>query len=321
MFTRRLVAFALVVLALSAGSTALAGPYSMYSDDPGNAYDPPVSEADPRIAEWADHIADYSPAPGVGADFQDPVNYYGSLGDLYDPDNPPETGTRPEFHGTDELFNGDIYDTTDSYGFCGIDEVGSITVGFPRGIRNDPAGHDFAVFENGSLWSGSLGAELAYVEVSSDGEHFARFDGISQNTEYVFDDYGSSWATIDETNVYNLAGKHLSGWGTPFDLAELADHDLVNGGLLDLSEVHYVRLVDVPGSMTYLDSQDHGILDGWVTYGSSGFDFGLTETGVGVLHAVPEPSTMALLAAAGAGFALFSFRRRRRRRSLRTTWK
>jgi hypothetical protein len=44
-------------------------------------------------------------------------------------------------------------------------------------------GYDFAIFENGfPFGSGSFYLELAFVEVSSDGKHFVRFNAIS-NTD------------------------------------------------------------------------------------------------------------------------------------------
>lgn len=316
------------VLVLAAVSQAGGGDYSAGSNDPANQYDPPVEKTDPRIVEWADTVVEYGyrPAPGVGVyvdwetgepmpevGFANPTTGIGSLGDLYDPDDAPPAEQIPPSSGATEPFSGDVTDTDDEYGFIGYDDPGSITVGFPHGIRNGP-GPDFAVFENAFYYNGVV-ADLAYVEVSTDEENFARFDAISLNTQYLYldDTWGSGYASIDETNVYNLAGKHLDGWGTPFDLAELAGHSLVAGGQLDLDNIQYVRLVDIPGigDGTYVDSLGNGIRDAWVTVGSGGYDFRLSE-GVGVLHAVPEPGAVVLLVTAGLGFAVFAVRRRRR---------
>lgn len=57
-------------------------------------------------------------------------------------------------------------------------QPGEITLSFESGI-SDGSGADFAVFENGFDNRGSIFGELAYVEVSSDGKHFARFESDS----------------------------------------------------------------------------------------------------------------------------------------------
>lgn len=111
---------------------------------------------------------------------------------------------------------------------------GYLTVTFPRGVRNG-VGPDFAVFENGFAFGtpNGLFAEFAYVEVSSDGTNFARFPSISTNTAPV--QGGGAFSGFDVSNVFNLAGKHASGFGTPFDLAQLLSDALVLGGQVDRS--------------------------------------------------------------------------------------
>jgi hypothetical protein len=186
-------------------------------------------------------------------------------------------------------------------------QVGYLTVTFPQGVRNG-AGADFAVFENGFTYGSPNGlfAELAYVEVSSNGVDFARFPSISTNVAPVTG--SGAFAGFDMSNVYNLAGKHAGGFGTPFNLDDLLTHPLVIGGNVDLSSVQYVKLVDIPGNGSYFDSLGNPILDNWMTTGSGGFDFRLpVGQGVGVIHAVPEASTLTL---AGVT-ALLAWRRRR----------
>ena len=261
----RHILVALISCLLIAGP-AMAGIYSAPSNDPANPYDAPISKTDAAIIEWANTVIDYSPAPGVGTAYQNPETGYGCLGDLT----------------ADQIAEGIL--------------PGSITVGFETGIGNGD-GKDFAVFENGFTYGSPNGlfAELAYVEVSTNGFDFARFDSISTNTAPVAGSGGfSGW---DTSNIYNLAGKNQSGWGTVFDLEELASDALVLSGLLDLDNIHYVRLVDIPGTGDYLDSLGNSILDAHPTTGSGGYDFRLSE-GVAVLNAaspVPVPAAVWLL--------------------------
>lgn len=309
----------LILLSLVFVSPAWGGPYSSISGETAGAPDNPISRSD--LSRFESSVVDYSPAPGVGANFQSYSTGFASLGDLYSPvpsptgtNTPfdklyqPEVGTEPiAFHdGTaNSPFGGDVNDPADTYGFIGIDAAGSITLGFDLAITDGP-GADFAVFENGFSFGGptSLFAELAYVEVSSNGSDFARFPSISLNTSAT--STAGTFQGYDMTNVYNLAGKHARNSGTPFDLSELATDSLVTGGLLDLSAIEYVRLVDVVGSGELLDnggvaiagaaldSLGNPILDNWVTFDSGGFDYlGLPTGCVGVIHSVPEPSTLA----------------------------
>lgn len=172
------------------------------------------------------------------------------------------------------------------------DSPGYLTVTFPHGIRNG-AGADFAVFENGFAFGSPNGlfAELAYVEVSTNGTDFARFPSISTNIAPVTG--AGAFAGFDMSNVYNLAGKHADGFGTPFNLDDLNSNPLVIGGQINLNNIQFVKIVDIPGNGSYLDSQGHPILDNWLTTGSGGFDFRLlVGKGVGVVNVVPEPATL-----------------------------
>ena len=157
-----------------------------------------------------------------------------------------------------------------------LGDGGSVVVTFERPIRNGE-GPDFAVFEN-SFDDSFL--ELAFVEVSSDGVHFVRFPSTSLTpTDVQVDSYG----TVDPTMINNLAGKFRIGYGTPFDLEELADSTNIN-----IDSIVYVRIIDVIGTIdpqyaTY-DAFGHIVNDPWpTTFASSGFDL----TGVGVIHQKP----------------------------------
>lgn len=304
---------ALTALALLPTVTSAAGIYSGISGVTAGAPDNPIARGSITIFE--NSVVSYNPSPGVGSGFKNPAAGIASLGELYSPVAPPDgattfdkkyrpiIGTEPNsFHNgsTTSPFGGNINDLTDSYGFIGIDAPGSITVGFASPIF-DGAGADFAVFENGFSLGGtnSLFAELAYVEVSSNGTDFARFASISTNTAPTA--VSGTFQGYDMTNVYNLAGKHASNWGTPFDLSQLSQHPLALAGTLNLSSILYVRLVDVVGSGALtdngtpvpgvaVDSLGNPILDNYLTFDSAGFDYLGLGKAVGVIHSVPEPT-------------------------------
>ena len=187
-----------------------------------------------------------------------------------------------------------------------LGDGGSITLGFETGI-GDGEGVDFAVFENGFWNSYGLFAEFAYVEVSTDGVQFARFDSIALNDEPV-----PSFAELDPTDYYNLAGDQAAGLGTGFDLAELADHPLVQSGAVDLADIGYVRLVDVIGDGSTDDGDGRQLWDPYATaFPIGGFDI----DAVGVRNtAVPEPGAMLMLCA--GVLALFALGRLRRQAPL-----
>jgi hypothetical protein len=157
-----------------------------------------------------------------------------------------------------------------------LGDGGSALVIFERPIRNGE-GPDFAVFEN-DINGGFL--ELAFVEVSSDGVHFVRFPATSLTQTET---QTGSFAFTDPTFINNLAGKFQIGYGTPFDLEELAD-----SANLNIDSIVYVRIIDVVGNIdpqyaTY-DAFGHIVNDPWPTdFASCGFDL----TGVGVIHQKP----------------------------------
>lgn len=140
---------------------------------------------------------------------------------------------------------------------------GSVVLQFNPPITDGP-GYDFAVFENGI---NDTFLELASVEISSDGKTFVAFATAYLGTSPI-DTYGS----VDTTMVGGLAGKYRAGFGTPFDLSLLEFAPEVLCGELDLKQVRYVRIKDVIGDGSQLDSFAHPIYDPYPTTGSAGFD-------------------------------------------------
>jgi hypothetical protein len=245
-------------------TTARAGLYSGPTDTT-NAIDPAIPSNSPLFVEWADTIVPdltyFAPRGSTAIS----ATGYNCLGDL------------------------------DAAQIAAGASPGYLTVSFPTGIANG-IGRDFAVFENGFGYGSPNGLfmDLAYVEVSTNGADFARFPSISTNTGPVTG--SGAFAGFDTSNVFNLAGKHAAGYGTPFDLDGLLSDPLVIDGSVNLQNIQYVRLVDIPGNGGFLDSEGHPILDNWLTTGTGGFDFRLpVGQGVGVVNAVPEPAALVLL--------------------------
>ncbi len=263
----------LALCALLGWGAAHAGPYSAGTGDPTKA-DAPIpgfvgpdgigaaflrtgpssfinerNYVNPLFFAWAGS-ADYAPAPEVATTW---ANVALTLG--------PVTGDHFHIAALGDLSATQITDAV---------PPGSITLYFTDPIR-DLTGADFAVFENAFLSQNSTGgagiggvfAELAYVEVSTDGFTFHRFPATSLTPSAV-----GGYGSIDPTGVRNLAGKHVNAggfsWGTPFDLAELPS--------LDPAGIHFIRLVDIPGSGAFLDTAGRPIYDSWLTTGSGGFD-------------------------------------------------
>jgi hypothetical protein len=158
-------------------------------------------------------------------------------------------------------------------GVVSLGDGGSAVVSFYAPIFNGP-GADFAVFENSFLDSF---LELAFVEVSTDGNRYVRFPAVS-NTQDTLPIGG--FGLVAPTALNNLAGKFRANYGTPFDLEELKDSSEI-----DISNIQFVRLIDVVGSMNdsfaTKDVNGHKINDPWPTpFPSSGFDL----DAVGVIH-------------------------------------
>lgn len=177
-----------------------------------------------------------------------------------------------------------------------LGDGGYATLTFDTPIANGE-GYDFAVFENG--FSDTF-LELGFVEVSSNGFDFFRFDAVSLSpTATQIGGFGS----VDTTNINNFAGKYGANYGTGFDLDELS---ATQG--LDIDNIGWIRIVDVVGSIddayaTY-DSLGNKVNDPYTTpFWSSGFD--LDAVGVineGTSSAVPIPAAAWLLGSGLLGF-------------------
>jgi len=230
----------------------------------------------PIFRGWATSVISYEPAPGVGPQWMDANKALG-----------PATGSN-----LDIVSLGDLDSIQIGQGV----PPGRITLSFSEPIC-DCNGYDFVVFENGLVSlintgggsiQGQMFAELGYVEVSSNGVDFVRFPSVSLTAGLV-----GMYGTIEISDVYNLAGKHPNGngvcTGTPFDLRELAGQESVLSGVVDINNINYVRIVDIPGSgafedeaINYIDpgswpiwdfyANNHPIYDAWMTFESGGVD-------------------------------------------------
>jgi len=158
-------------------------------------------------------------------------------------------------------------------GLLSLGDGGMAILQFPLPISNGP-GPDFAIFENAF---NNTFLELAFVEVSSDGQNFVRFPAISNNdTSIQIGPFGAS----DASKIHNLAGKYRADYGTAFDLEELKDSSIV-----DINNITHVKIIDVVGSILpeYCSRDSRGIIinDPWATpFNEGGFDL----DAVGVIH-------------------------------------
>ena len=115
----------------------------------------------------------------------------------------------------------------------------------------DGAGYDLVVFENS--FSDTF-LELAFVEISSDGQNFFRFAAVSlSDTSGQIATFG---ATYPE-NLHNLAGKYRANYGVGFDFAELGGN-----ANLDLQNVGWVKIIAVTGSINpaFADRDSRGTM-------------------------------------------------------------
>ncbi|MBL7215727.1 MAG: T9SS C-terminal target domain-containing protein [Phycisphaerae bacterium] len=156
-------------------------------------------------------------------------------------------------------------------GVVSLGDGGTAILTFDKPIANGP-GDDFAIFENGFvvIAPNKMFLELAFVEVSSDGENFVRFPAVSlTQTETQIPNLG----VIDTTDIHNLAGKYQMRYGTPFDLDDIRHIS----SLVDVTAITHVRIVDVVGTLlddyASYDSEGNKINDPWTTkFSTGGFD-------------------------------------------------
>jgi hypothetical protein len=231
-----------LVLSLSLSVSSMAGPYPPAAGQSGSSA---MHMDDPALVAWATGYEDYTPGSDVDTTWQTPEK---SL----------------------DKAAGTPYDAVS------LGRGGQITLTFDPPIE-DGEGWDFAIFENS--FSDTF-LELAYVEVSSNGQDFVRFDSISLTPDPV-----GGFASVDPTDIDGLAGKYRQGYGMPFDLQDLAGKSQVLSGDVNLDQIAYVRIIDIVGDGTYFDSRNHVIYDPYPTVGSAGFDL----DAIGVSNGAPYP--------------------------------
>jgi len=243
-------AFIRFIFGATLATRALAGPFPPAAGAPGSDA---VAAGDLRFVIWASEAA-ATRGPVDIAYPDEALTTYGSESDATGPANASSASPYP---------------------VVSLGDGGSATLTFAIPFGDVP-GPDFAVFENG--FSSNF-LELAHVEVSSDGIHFYRFPSTSLTPVSLNPEEGSS---VDPTNVRNLAGKYVAGFGSPFDLAELRSIYPA----LDTQRITRVRVIDVIGtndpSLASHDAAGRIIADPYPTpYPSGGFDL----DAVGVFHA------------------------------------
>ncbi len=202
---------------------------SQYAPAAGEAGSTAIYKDSAFFQAWATNYTDYTAGDDVDETWQKPGNALGKA------------------EGT-------------SFDIVSLGRSGSIILTFGAFILNKK-GYDFAVFEN-SFNDSFL--ELAWVEVSVDGENYVRFPNHSLTASPV-----SGAGFVDPEKIYGYAGKYMMGYGTPFDLDEVG-----------LDSVYYVKIIDIPGDGSAKDTAGNAIYDPYPTTGSAGFDL----DAVGIAH-------------------------------------
>jgi len=161
-----------------------------------------------------------------------------------------------------------------------LGDGGEIIYYFQNPVING-TGFDFAIFENGfrnPADSNMAYLELATVEVSNDGITYYNFSAESY-TDTINQVVGTG-QYMDCRKIYNLAGKYISEFGTPFDLEELS----MQFGL-DVNNIHYIKIKDVIGTLNNelctRDFYEQKINDPYPTdFPTGGFDI----DAIGIIH-------------------------------------
>jgi len=156
-----------------------------------------------------------------------------------------------------------------------LGEGGSIILEFDD-VMEDKPGTDFVIFENGFYFGGTF-AELAYVEVATTTNAWARFPV----TTFITNALGA-YEVMDVTKVDGVAGKHTMEYGTPFNLEWLKNDTNVLSGAVNLDQIAYIRIVDIIGNGGSVDQFGHPIYDpfGAGPLATDGFDL----RGIGVVN-------------------------------------
>lgn len=148
------------------------------------------------------------------------------------------------------LFEGSFDTTTLGVGGVLTLELGNRCV--------DGIGADLLVCENPFLVGGGPTSfvEACFVEVSSDGTHFARFPARYAGPPGPFlpftgnpPGWYAGFAGVHPVRANPAAGVDpqdlVNGGGDAFDLADLAGHPAVLSGDVDLTDIAFVRLLDI----------------------------------------------------------------------------
>ena len=130
-----------------------------------------------------------------------------------------------------------------------------------------------------------------------------RLEAEMQNLERDIDELNDAYAyALAHYDFDSHTAKDDSIFSTDY-----LEHLLANFANVDLDEINYVRLVDIVGDGSVLDSTGTPIYDAYPTHGTPGFDL----SGIGVINAVPEPAVFAAAAGLLSVFVCISRRRRR----------
>jgi hypothetical protein len=192
------------------------------------------------------------------------------------------------YNGSNRASQGSPSDVTGvaDGGVVSLGDSGIAVISFKRPVKNGP-GPDFAIFENGFQAQEPpqhYFLELAFVEVSSDGDHYVRFPAVSESPAAP---QLRNFGQLDPTHIHNLAGKYVANYGTPFNLDDVKDN-----AQIDVSKITHIKILDVIGSVKQsyasYDSKGNIINDPWPTpFATGGFDL----DAVAAIHLQEELST------------------------------